>query len=387
MAAAPIFDVDLQKLWQDPYPTLETMRAEAPFAFVPQLHMHVLTRHKDISDFIKQGFGSNDGAAPVMDLLMGKNLMMKEGKPHMAERTAIMPTISPKAVRDVWTAKFHQIVSDVLDDIAPKGGADMVKDIAMRISAEALKVVTGLTQITWQEMDRVSQAMMDGLANVIQDPEVAARCNEATAAIERYIDERIPELSANPDTSLLSIHLQSGMSEEQYRANVKLAISGGQNEPRDVLAGAVWAMSTHPEQLQLVRDGKASWNNVFDEYNRWISPIGFVTRRVVKPFELNGITLNPDQIVCLYYASANRDEDKFENPTVFDLSQNSKDHIAFGMGAHFCAGARIARCLIADISLPAIFERLPNLRLDSPAQFGGFAFRGALAMPVSWDVV
>ena len=72
----------------------------------------------------------------------------------------------------------------------------------------------------------------------------------------------------------------AGMPMDSLRANIKLAISGGQNEPRDAIAGAVWALLTHPDQLALVEAGKASWMQVFDEYTRWLSPIGMSPRRV-----------------------------------------------------------------------------------------------------------
>ena len=85
---------------------------------------------------------------------------------------------------------------------------------------------------------------------------------------------------ANPDTSLLSVQLQAGLAEEQYRANVKLAISGGQNEVRDVISGVVWALLTHPDQMALIKKGEASWLDAFEEYSRWNSPIGMSPRQV-----------------------------------------------------------------------------------------------------------
>ncbi|OZO45562.1 cytochrome, partial [Pseudomonas fluorescens] len=137
------------------------------------------TRRDDIFENEKKiEIFSSDQPDGLMTKLMGQNMMRKDGDAHMAERKAIFPTISPKTVKNVWRGKFEDLTRAVLDDVYPLGKADMVRDIAMRISGEALKVVTGLTQIPWQEMDRVSQGMMDGCANYAGDPDIEARCND-----------------------------------------------------------------------------------------------------------------------------------------------------------------------------------------------------------------
>ncbi len=319
-----------------------------------------------------------------MTILMGQNLMRKDGEAHMAERRAIFPAVSPRTVKQVWKETFQEFTFDLLDEIIPLKRADMVKDIAMRISGEALKVITGLTNITWQEMDRVSQGMIDGCANYLGDPRIEDNCRECTAAIDRYIDEMVPILKSAPDQSLLSVQLQAGLDEEQFRSNVKLAISGGQNEPRDAIAGVVWALLTHPDQLQLIRDGKAGWLDAFEEYARWISPIGMSPRRIAKSHVLHDVTLEPEDRVFFMFGSGNRDERVFSSPDSFDITQNFKPSIAFGAGPHFCAGAAASRCLISEVALPMIFERLPGLVLDGDTPFGGWAFRGPLAMPIKW---
>ena len=92
-------------------------------------------------------------------------------------------------------------------------------------------------------MDRVSQGMIDGCANYAGDKAIEENCHDCTRSIDSHIDEMIPELKSKPNASILSVQLEAGLSEEQIRANVKLAISGGQNEPRDAIAGSIWALS------------------------------------------------------------------------------------------------------------------------------------------------
>jgi cytochrome P450 len=180
--------------------------------------------------------------------------------------------------------------------------------------------------------------------------------------------------------------LQAGMPMESVRANIKLAISGGQNEPRDAIAGTVWALLTHPDELALVRAGEVSWLQAFEEYARWISPIGMSPRRIAKPHAVRDITFDVDDRIFFLYGSANRDERYFERADIFDVRRDTAKSIAFGAGPHFCAGAWASRAMIADVALPAIFSRLENLRLveGEAVKFGGWAFRGLARLPVTW---
>lgn len=387
MRNAPTYELDLNGFWRDPYPDLKRMRDDFPVAYVPQLDAALITRRDDIFENEKKvDVFSSVQPEGLMQRLMGQNMMRKDGEDHAVERRAIFPAVSPRTVKDDWRARFQAETDKMLDEIHPLGKADMVKDIAMRVSGEALKIVTGLTNISWMEMDRVSQGMIDGCANYSGDSEVEAVCNECTASIDRYIDEMIPVYEERPDNSLLSVQLQAGLPEESVRANVKLAISGGQNEPRDVIAGMVWALLTYPDQHELVNNGIVSWKDVFEEYARWISPVGMSPRRIARIYQLRGVTLEPEDRAFFMFGSANRDERKFDNPEVFDVTRDVSASIPFGAGPHYCAGAAASKCLIAEVVVPSVFERLPGLRLSGETTFGGWAFRGPLNMPIAWDV-
>lgn len=386
MTTAPVYEIDAAAFRTDPYPDLAIMRATAPAHFVPQLDATLITGRNDIFACEKKiAYFSSDQPLGLMTRMMGQNMMRKDGEAHMAERRAIFPTVSPRTVRDVWKSEFIAFTRDILNEVAPLGRADMVSDIAKRISGEALIVMTGLRNMTWQEMDRVSQGMIDGCTNYAGDPLTEARCADCTASIDRHIDAMIPALEAAPDQSLLSVQMQAGLSGGQITANIKLAISGGQNEPRDVIAGMVWALLTHPLQLALLRDGRATWMQAFEEYTRWMSPIGMSPREMAQDYDLHGITLRKGTRVFLMFGSANRDARVFARPDVFDMTQDAGSSIAFGAGPHFCAGAWASRCLIAEVAMPAIFDRLTGLRPDGETRIDGWAFRGPLEVPVVWD--
>lgn len=390
MSDAPIVNIDLAEMWDDPYPTLASMRAETPICFVPEMGATLLTTRDDIHTCEKNvAVFSSDQPAGLMNVLMGKNMMRSDGDEHRKERFVYYPAISPRTVQATWTAQFATIADAVLDDFAATdaGVADLVSGYATAMSGESLKAMTGLINISYREMDAWSQAMIDGIANYAGDPAIEARCHEATSSIDAAIDDRLEALRSAPDHSLLSVMLEAGMPLENVRANIKLTISGGQNEPRDAIAGAAWALLTHPDQLELARNGAVSWLQVFEEYCRWISPIGMSPRRIAKIHEFGGVRFDPDDRVFLMFGSANRDEAHFDAPDRFDTTRDTSAALAFGAGPHFCAGAAASRAMVGEVALPRLFARLPNLRLDNPGEevkFGGWAFRGPLEAPIRW---
>ena len=365
MSNAPHYDIDVQAFWADPYPDLARMRRETPIAFVPQLGSTIFTRRDDIFTQEKRiDVFSSHQPNGLMNVLMGRNMMRKDGEAHMSERAQMFPSVSPRVVRETWLEKFQAHSDRILDELEPKGEADLVKAFALPLSAECLKDITGLTNMRYQDMDAWSQAMIDGIANYTGNKEVEARCHAATAGIDAAIDDMIPVVSKHPNTSILSVLLASGQNIDSIRANIKLAISGGQNEPRDAISGTTWALLTHPAQLQLVRDGKAKWIDVFEEYTRWIAPIGMSPRRVARPCTYGGVEFEAEDRVFFMFGSANRDEACFDAPERFDITRDTSKSIAFGAGPHYCAGAFASRAMVADVALPSLFARLKGLRLD-----------------------
>jgi cytochrome P450 len=388
MPTAPQFDIDVNEFWADPYPALARMRRESPICFVPQLGSTLFTRRDDIFVSEKRiDVFSSDQPAGLMNKLMGQNMMRKDGDAHMAERSIFFPAVSPKAVRAHWRAEFQAHADRILDELAPKGSADLVAEFALPLSGECLKSVTGLTNIRYQEMDAWSQGMIEGIANYTGDRDIEARCHAATAGIDAAIDDMLPVVRKTPNHSLLSVMIHGGMPEANVRHNIKLTISGGQNEPRKAITGCVWALLTHPDEFARVQRGEVTWLAVFEEFARWLSPIGMSPRRVAKPWSENGVALEVDDRVFLMFGSANRDEAHFADAERFDLTRDTAKSIAFGAGPHFCAGAAASRAMIADVALPSVFGRLQGLRLDDSegVRIGGWAFRGLFNLPVIWS--
>ena len=206
MADAPRFDIDMDAFWHDPYPTLARMRDEAPVAYVPQIDGIVLTRRDDIDHWEKRvDVFSSEQPGGLMTSLMGRNMMRCDGDEHQRQRRQMQPAVSPRTVSRHWQRAFRATVADILRDLAPRGGAELCRDFAMRLSGEALRLITGLANVSASEMDAHSQAMIDGIANYAGDPAIESSCRLAVAMLDAAIDETLAGFARNdPDHDSLA---------------------------------------------------------------------------------------------------------------------------------------------------------------------------------------
>lgn len=379
----PNVDIDLPAFHSDPYPALKTMRQNSPICFVPQLDANLITLHSDVIQ-CERNVDVFSSVQPdgLMTVLMGENMMRKDGEAHLLERRQALPSLSPQTAKQVWKKQFEYSTDQLIETLKGRDSCDLVQDYAMPVSAHALRAITGLTNMTPEQLDSSSQGMIDGIANYAGDMSVERRCKQSTKLIDDSIDEMLEPGSTIAPQSLLKVLRDSQQLMDSIRANIKLAISGGQNEPRDAIAGCVWALLTHPEQRERLERGIVTYQQVFEEYVRWISPIGMSPRRITKLFTYNGNQLVAGSRAFLMFGSANRDESVFNHPDQFDVTRDTSKSISFGAGPHFCAGAAASRVLIAEVALPKLFAAFPKIKIDGEVRMEGWAFRGPKALPV-----
>ena len=191
----PTYSIDLKAFWHDPYPDLKRIQAMAPAVEVPELNAVLVTRRDDIFEQEKRvEVFSSCQPGGLMTMLMGENMMRKDGEAHRAERRIAFPALSPRTVRRVWAQKFEEAADRILDGLMSQSRCNLVTAYAMPVCGEALKVITGLTEMPTHEMDRVSQHMLDGCANYTGDKDIEARCHAATSYIDDHIDRMVPKL-------------------------------------------------------------------------------------------------------------------------------------------------------------------------------------------------
>ncbi|MFJ5713234.1 cytochrome P450 [Neobacillus sp. NPDC093127] len=388
-------EISLQQLNEDPYPIYEKLRKEAPVCYISSMGRWLVTRWDDCK-YVEENSGIFSAAEDpsMMTKAMGLTMLRQDGGNHKRLRMAVEQPLRPKAVRDKWTNTFREDANELINRFINIGETDLVKHFAGPFAGRTLKRMLALENVSDQEIQDWSIAFMEGMGNYNNDPAVWKRMEGVNRRINDAIDEVIPFLMKKPNDTILSsmVHSYEDPEEkltiEEIRANVKLIISGGLNEPRDGIASAVWALLTYPDQRQLVTENPQLYSSLGEEAIRYIAPVGMYPRQVAVDTTLNGVELKKGERIMVCLSSANRDEHIWKNPNQFDITREKvKGHMAFSMGSHFCVGAWMARLQLA-ISLPLIMGRLTNLRLNpnEESKFWGFGFRGLLNLHVQWDI-
>lgn len=382
--------ISLDALYDDPYPIYSALRRSPP-VFVPATGRYLVTGHADIVHLEQHPeiFSAGEKNS-LMTRVMGHTLLRKDGCPHMRERKAAEPALRPGIVKRHWTPIFQEISNELIDGFVDQGAADLFTAYAGPMAALCLREMLGLRDVTADQLQEWSQAMMDGTGNYADDPDVWARSDRAAAAIGDAVDEAIDRVRRAPDETIISAMLSGDdpLEPESVRANVRVIIGGGLNEPRDAVLTALYGLLSNADQLEDVRADASLFRAVFEETVRWVAPIGMYPRQTVREVELGGAVLPAGARLGVVLGSANRDERVFDEPDQFDIHRNSRHHIAFGGGPHFCLGTWAARAQVGEVSLPNLLRRLPGLRLSStePTRWGGWVFRGPLNLPIEWNL-
>ena len=391
MTAAVLAPVDetitIAELTRDPYPIYRRLRREAPVLQVKSVGRTFLTKAAD-TKFVKDNaalFSSDDPNTPMKRAFLAHTLMRKDDAEHRAERMAMMPALMPKTIEAAWAPLYTELASEYLDRL-PRGEiVDLFPALAGPIAARILAEVMGIPDASDADMQRWSQILIDGAGNFGWTPGPFEASDQANADMDRCIFANMARVRATPDSSALSfmVNARNPIPESQIVANVKIAIGGGINEPRDALLTIIFGLLTNPDQLEAVRAGN-KWTDAFEEGVRWVAPIQASSRLVMEDVEIGGCAIPKGDTVMTIQASANRDEDVFEDGENFNALRGPMHHQSFGSGPHHCAGAHLARRTVGAIMLPMLFERFPNMRLVDPAsvRWHGFGFRGPLNMPV-----
>lgn len=389
--SAPVFDdVTLPQMMADPYPTYARLREEAPVAWLAPARIHLVTRYDDIVriELDHETFPALDTRS-LQIRAMGHSLMRRDGAEHARQRRALMPTFAGKTVNAHWGPIFEAIADEMIDALADRGRADLFDDFAAPYASRCLAQILGLPDLAWQTLCDWSQSMMDATGNYGDDPEIWAKGRAAYDGVNDAIDARLDHLRKNPDPSAIAsmLHARDPLDLEEIRANTKVIIGGGLNEPRDAILSAVLGLLSNPDQLAMVQAEPALWATVFEETIRWITPIGLYPRTVSRTVEIGGAVLEQGDQIGLSVASACHDEGHFTHGARFDITRPKTSHLAFGAGPHFCAGSWIARKQVGELAVPKLFKRLRNLRLDPdrPPRVQGWVFRGPTSLPVLWD--
>ena len=312
-------------------------------------------------------------------------LMRKDGEEHLRERMAMAPAFAPKVITSEWMPRYQQIAEDYVSRLPRGEVVDLFHLLSGAYAARGLAILLGMEEASDDDMMEWSQALIEGAGNFGWRDAPFERADHANEAIHALLDSLQAKHRAAPNNSAFSVMLNAldPIPDKQIYANMKIAIGGGINEPRDALNTTLYGLLTHPEQLAEVKKNN-DWVRAFEEGVRWVAPISASSRLVTEDTEIRGYLIPKGDTVMTIQASANRDEDVLRNGEEFDVYRDDCHHQSFGNGPHFCQGTHVARRAVGHIMLPVLFDRFPNMEIpDRDAViWRGFGFRGPVQIPV-----
>ncbi|MEV0259834.1 cytochrome P450 [Streptomyces sp. NPDC050617] len=310
---------------------------------------------------------------PLFTWVAVQNMFTAYGSDHRRLRKLIAKAFTARRTAAL-RPRIEEIVSGLLDTLAatPRGETvDLREGYAYPIPIQVICDLFGIDDEATREGLR---DCVDSVFHTSADP---AEVTATYARIYEILGALVAERREKPGDDMASVLIAArdeddgaGLSEQELVDTLLLVISAGHETTVNLLDNAIHLLLTHPEQLALIRESKAGWGDVIEEALRVEAPVANLPLRyAVEDIELDGgVTFRKGDAIIAAYAAAGRDPQRHgADADRFDLTRADKEHLAFGHGVHFCLGAPLAR-LEAEIALPALFERFPDLALDCPPE-------------------
>jgi cytochrome P450 len=400
-------DFDIEKLtgefYANPYPTYRALREHEPVKLLPN-GSWFLTRYDDLvaaykntklfSSNKKKEFAPKYGASLLYEHHT-TSLVFNDPPAHTRVRRLIMGALSPRAIAEM-EPDLIVLVDRLLDGIAGKGNFELIGDFA---SAIPIQVIGNLLDVPMEEREPLrdwSLAILGALEPVIS-PEVFARGNTAVKDFLAYLEilvERRRAKPGNPQRDVLTRLIQGEdngesvgeqLTSKELLHNCIFLLNAGHETTTNLIGNGLVALSVNPVQKKRLIEHPDMIRTAVEEILRYESSNQLGNRMTTEPVELGGVTLVAGTPVTLCIGAANRDPRQFADPETLDIGRTPNRHLAFGTGAHQCAGMALAR-LEGAIAMSRFLARFPRYALNGPPVRGGRArFRGFLSVPCVMD--
>ncbi|MGX1415133.1 cytochrome P450 [Bradyrhizobium elkanii] len=392
---------DLEKLtpefYADPYPTYRALRENAPVKRLPN-GCYFLTRYDDLvaaykntkvfSSDKKKEFLPKYGNSLLYEHHT-TSLVFNDPPAHTRVRRLIMGALSPRAIAGM-EPDLIALVDSLLDRIETRDRAELIGDFASAIPVE---VIGNLLDVPHDEREPLrdwSLAILGALEPVI-GKDAFDRGNNAVKDFLGYLEtlvERRRARPGNPERDVLTRLIQGEDNGERLTAkellhNCIFLLNAGHETTTNLIGNGLVTLTQNPDQKQRLIAHPELIKTAVEEMLRYESSNQLGNRMIVEETELGGITMPAGTLVTLCIGAANRDPAQFPNPEGFDVARTPNRHLAFGTGAHQCAGMALAR-LEGAVAISRFLERFPNYALDGePVRGGRVRFRGFLSVPCS----
>ncbi len=389
----------------DPYPYYAALRRESPVhPIVPGFPFYAVSRFQDVHHILESPdlfsstawraltsgavpLGPNTGTLADHRVMKTPSVISIDPPSHGPIRGLVNRGFTPRRI-SALEPRLLEIVVELLDATGSEGAVDVMADLAVPYPVTVIAELLGVESSHRERFKRWSDAIISGVSGTTQkftEDEVRDAADEMAAYVDRVIAER----RQTPRDDLVSVLVRAEegekLSTEEVLAFINLLLIAGNETTTNLIGNATKALLEYPDQLKAVQDEPARIPAMIEEALRFDSPVQGVPRQVRESVELSGVELPKDAFVLVLLGSANRDEDQYPDPDVFDPERPAASHVAFGFGVHFCLGAALAR-LEAKVAFEEMFLRWRDLALDEidvPVMNSGL-LRGPQRLPVTF---
>ncbi|MEU2280591.1 cytochrome P450 [Streptomyces sp. NPDC013178] len=379
---------------RDPHPVYARLRERGPVHRVrlPQPDAHHETwlvvgyeeARAALADPRLAKDGSRIGVTFLDEELIGKYLLVADPPQHTRLRALVSRAFTMRRVEEL-RPRIQQITDDLLDAMLPHGRADLVDSLAYPLPITVICELLGVPEMDRTEFRKLSTEAVA--------PTSAESEYDAFVRLAEYLTELIEaKRGAGPGGDLLSELIRTTtedgdrLSPGELRGMAFILLIAGHETTVNLITNAVHALLTHPGQLAALRVDTTLLDGAIEETLRYEGPVENATFRfAAEPLEIGGTPIAQGEAVMIGLTAADRDPARHPSPDRFDIRRETRGHLAFGHGIHYCLGAPLAR-LEARIALRSLLERAPGLALDGPPGewLPGMLMRGVRSLPVRW---
>lgn len=330
-----------------------------------------VTVNRDYERFSSAARGTMPFEMPDEDIAQQGLMMLNMDPPlHTRYRRLVNKGFTPRMVRDLEES-IHRSTDAIIDEVIETGEADFVTQMSAELPLQVIAELLGVPQEDRHRMFDWSNRMVGN-----EDPEYQAQAEMATiAAMElyAYAAELFGRKRIDPHDDLMSVLTTvdvegERLSELELELFFLLLTVAGNETTRNLMSGAMHAFFQHPDQWQRLVADRSLLPGAIEEMLRFVSPVMNFRRTAMVDAELSGTKVAAGDKVVFFHASANRDEDVFDDPDAFDITRDPNPHITFGGGGpHFCLGANLARMEIR-VMFEHVLDRLPDIRQAGDVQ-------------------
>jgi cytochrome P450 len=390
---------DIEKLtgefYADPYPTYRALREHAPVKRMAN-GSYFLTRYDDLlaaykntavfSSDKKKEFAPKYGASLLFEHHT-TSLVFNDPPAHTRVRRLIMGALSPRAIAGM-EGDLIALVDRLIEAIGAKGEVDLIADFAAAIPIEVIGNLLDVPQDEREPLRGWSLAILGALEPVIST-DVFTRGNTAVQEFLGYLQVLVTRRRAkpgNPERDVLTRLIQGEadgerLTEKELLHNCIFLLNAGHETTTNLIGNGLVTLSVNAAEKTRLIENPQMIKSAVEEILRYESSNQLGNRMTTERIELGGAVLPPGTPVTLCIGAANRDERQFTDPETFDVSRNPNRHLAFGTGAHQCAGMALAR-LEGAIAISRFLARFPRYALKgAPVRGGRARFRGFLSLP------